>query len=426
MSNKKYAVWQAGGAMAPGAILLWTAVWLLTRALMVSELGFWRNDGHATGYQDVDLFQSWSTSILATHLLPHTPSWQYPPGAAWIFLLPGLASEHYGVAFVTLMLILDAVTTVLLARLALSGARSDGVWLWLLAIPALGTLPLLRFDMVPTCIAVAALTATSARVRGAIIGFGIMVKAWPVLLLITEGSRSSLRTALATATATCVTVTAISWLLLGNPFGFLGNQGGRGLELEAVAASPWYLLQALLGYKVNWADRYGSLELVGSIPDLVARVLAFAALVLAVALVAWWLKRDRLVRAAHSELVSNGADAAFTVVLWFITISRVLSPQYFVWLIGIGGVALASRACTVRRPVLMVAAATLVTQILLGVWGDLVTGGAGGAYLLVLRNVILLVAALDAGRSMFLQARISTVDTYSTASSGQRRQDRFD
>ena len=83
-------------------------------------------------------------------------------------------------------------------------------------------------------------------------------------------------------------------------------------------------------------------------------------------------------------------------MLCFIVLSPVLSPQYLVWLIGIGAVAMADRASVMRRPVMFVFVAVLITQALLACWGDLVTGGQNGAYLLSIRNGILLVAAVDA------------------------------
>ena len=47
---------------------------------------------------------------------------------------------------------------------------------------------------------------------------------------------------------------------------------------------------------------------------------------------------------------STLADAAFTAVLLFTTTSRVISPQYLLWLVGLGAVAWSSAAARWRSP----------------------------------------------------------------------------
>jgi hypothetical protein len=384
-----------------GQLLVLVAVWLLTRALVLSELGYLRHGTHVN-YQDVNVFHDWANRIAGTHQLPAEPAWQYPPGAVIVFLLPRLIPGHYCAAFVGIALIADLITTIALRSMSQRGASTEGVWLWLLAIPALGTLPLLRFDMIPTCIAVVALTLAASRLRdlkfGILAGLGIAVKAWPVLLLLAVRSRRGARSTALAAAVTAAAFMVVSWFTLGNSFGFLRHQSGRGLELEAVAATPWYLRQAITGHPVHWVGRNGSVEIVSAKADLIAQSLVVAMLALAVALVAWWVTWSRQTTRAIPDV---GRDAVFTAVLLFIVLSEVLSPQYLIWLIGIGAVAVASPSCRVRRPVATVAVAVLLTRALLACWGDLVSNGANGAYLLSIRNVVLVVAAVDATVTMW-------------------------
>ncbi|MCZ9338374.1 hypothetical protein NGM37_11350, partial [Streptomyces sp. TRM76130] len=72
-----------------------------------------------------------------------------------------------------------------------------------------------------------------------------------------------------------------------------------------------------LGPYVDWVST-GALTLTG---------MAFGWLLL------WRLRAARF--AAHTA-----ADAAFTAVLMFTVTSRVISPQYMVWLVGLGAVCL--------------------------------------------------------------------------------------
>ena len=385
--------------------------WLATRTLMIYELGYFRH-GIPVKYQDVEVYQSWANRIVETHQLPGEAAWQYPPGAAVVFLLPRLIPSHYGAAFVGLVLIADAIAALVLVSLSRRGGSAQGVWLWLLAIPVLGTLPLLRFDTIPTCIAVVALALVSARSRnfrsGLLVGLGIAVKIWPVLVLLAVRTRRGARSAVLAAAATVAAFLVVSWLVLGDALGFLGNHRGRGLELEAVAATPWYLRQALTGHAVDWAGRNGSVEIVSAKADLIARVLLVAMFGLAIALVIWWLRWTRRPTRSGPDV---GRDAVFTAALLFVVLSEVLSPQYVIWLVGLGAVAVASPSCRVRRPVWITAVGVVLTAALVVHWGDLVHNGTVGAYLLSMRNMVLLVAALDAALTMWRALREARVET---------------
>jgi Glycosyltransferase family 87 len=386
---------------------LWAAAmtWILTRALMVSELGYLRA-GTKIEYQDVNVFQNWADRIFSTRLVPGEPAWQYPAGAVLVFLVPRVAPGHYGAAFVSLILVADAMTTVALVVLGRRYGTAAGAWLWLLVLPMLGTLPLLRFDVIPTCIAVVALALAAtagARRFGFVVGVGAAVKAWPVLLLLAVSNRRNGRTSTIVAAVTTAIIAAVGWLALPNSLDFLIHQGGRGLELEAVAATPWYLRQAITGQAVQWVGRNGSLEIVSPKADLLSHGLVGGMLLVGVALIIWWIKWTRGMAEGADEVgrVEVGRDMAFTAVLLFVVVSEVLSPQYLIWLVGMGAVAIASPRCRVRRPVAAVVVAVIVTRALLATWGDLVSNGSSGAYLLCIRNGILVFAAVDAAVTMF-------------------------
>ena len=54
-------------------------------------------------------------------MIPNEDCWQYPPGAAFLILIPRIGPASYGATFVGLMLIIDLVG---LGLLALLGRRS--------------------------------------------------------------------------------------------------------------------------------------------------------------------------------------------------------------------------------------------------------------------------------------------------------------
>jgi len=65
----------------------------------------------------------------------------------------------------------------------------------------------------------------------------------------------------------------------------------------------------------------------------------------------------------------------------------------------------------VRRSVGITAVGVVLTAALVVHWGDLVHNGSVGAYLLSMRNVVLLVAAVDAASTMWRALREARVET---------------
>ncbi len=103
----------------------------------------------------------------------------------------------------------------------------------------------------------------------------------------------------------------------------------------------------------------------------------------------WWRIRARVFTP------STPADAAMAALLVFVTTSRVISPQYLIWLFGVGAVCLTFR-CTTQRPVVvLLMAATALTSVEFPLfWQDVIAGNAGLGAVLVVRNVLLAAATL--------------------------------
>jgi hypothetical protein len=381
-------------------IALWVGVWALTRILMIALVGFWHPDG--AHYQDVDLYATWSQQMADSGEIPNLDLWQYPPGAAYLMLIPRLSPEAFQPTFMSMMLVFDFIGLCLMVRFAGEEQRDTGVWIWLLLLPLLATavgqggMPLLRFDLVPTVAAMAGLLVIHRRpaMFGALAGIGASIKVWPILLLFGEWDRKRLLTSALAALAGIAAIFAITALVLGDPFGFLDDQGGRGLQWESIGTLPWKLREAITGHAPPLEARFGSNEIASGLGDATARVLDVAALLmLAGAGILWWL-RDRGIRAGRHELedVALSRDFVFTVSLLFVVISRVLSPQYMIWLVGLAAIVLTSRRTRIGRAAWLAVAAIVLTA---GV-------DPNSGISLVVRNLVLLAAALDAAISLSL------------------------
>jgi hypothetical protein len=378
--------------LADRKVWIWATVWLLTRGLIVSHVGFWNDVTHLQ-FEDVHTYEVWSNELVTNHALPAEEAWQYPPGAAFLMLLPRLSWASFGDSFVALMLFFDLIGLVLLARLGRREGSDAGVWVWLLGMPLLRVLPVLRFDLVPTVIGVAALVVIHRRPNwfGALAGLGATVKVWPIAVLFGEWDRRRLLHALAAALAIIVFVFVVSAIFFGDQSGFLTEQNGRGLQVESVATLPWHLRQIVTGEAPHVVLRFGAWEIASHPADVVASLLKWATLAALAAAAAWWLARARAIHRGRRELAEAAVsrDFVFAVVLLLVVTSRVLSPQYMIWLLGLAAVVLTASNTRLARPAWIVIGALILT-----------TSAYGSADNTLIRNIALLAATLDASVTM--------------------------
>jgi Glycosyltransferase family 87 len=370
---------------------VWLAVWVATRALIVAEVGFW-----ATGHprlEDVNNYSTWSHVLTSEGAFPGGDAWQYPPAAGLLMLVPRILPGTYGEAFVGLMLLVDFVGLVLLARLARRSGNDTGVWVWLLAMPLLGTFAVLRFDLVPTVIAIAALLVVHRRPQwfGALAGLGASVKLWPVLVLFGEWDRQRLLRSIAAAVAVVAVVFVGSAIAFGNPAGFLSHGNNRGLQEEAVATIPWQLEQIVSGDPYPREIRFGAWEVASSTAEAVATALEWLTLAALAAAAVWWWRWRARIREGWDWLADAAVsrDFVFTVVLLVVVTSRVLSTQYMVWLLGLAAVVLSAGTTRLARPAWVVVGATALS-----------TATFKSPELTLIRDLALLAATVDAAIAM--------------------------
>jgi Glycosyltransferase family 87 len=380
---------------------IWGGIWVLALALMVVQVGIWN---HVTGvnYQDTDQYSLWSEILAHQRIMPPEDTWQYPPGAAFLLLVPRIGVAWLGAAyqpsFMVMMILVDLAGLGVMIHLARRTGRNVGVWIWLLTMPLLQAYPILRFDLMPTVLVMAALAIVHRRPAwfGALVGIGAAIKVWPIVALLGEWDRRRLLRSAAVAAGVIALVFAVAAHMFGNQSTFFDNQDVRGLEVEAVGAMPWYLRQTVTGKVAATAQRDGSLEIASGVADKIAAVLKWLGLLVLVAAALWWVARDRAIRRGRLDLAEAAVsiDFVFTVVLLQIVVSRVLSPQYMVWLVGLSAVILTAGTRRMARPGWMVVGAVVLTA-------GLYQSPAN----MLIRNTTLLGASLDATAAMILLLR---------------------
>ncbi|MEU1026785.1 hypothetical protein ABZ366_32920, partial [Streptomyces sp. NPDC005904] len=177
---------------------------------------------------------------------------------------------------------------------------------------------------------------------------------------------------------------------------FLTFQRDRGTEVESLGALVFHVGRHL-GWRGEVRLNYGSVEFLGPYVPLVS---AAAQLLSAAALS--WLVAWRLY--ARAWAANTLADAAFVAVLLFTVTSRVISPQYMLWLVGAAAVCLAFRTSRMELPVRLVLVATFVTFLEFPVWfSHVVVSDPLGVALMGVRNGLLVAATLLACRTLWRQ-----------------------
>src|SRR5262245_59089712 len=78
-------------------VWIWIVVWVATRALIVADVGFW-DHVHRLHLQDVANYDTWSHQLTAGSF-PSGETWQYPPGAALVMLVPRVGPWSYADSF---------------------------------------------------------------------------------------------------------------------------------------------------------------------------------------------------------------------------------------------------------------------------------------------------------------------------------------
>ncbi|MEU3838837.1 glycosyltransferase 87 family protein [Streptomyces sp. NPDC028635] len=371
-----------------------TAAWLATRGLMLWVLTHSTPAALGNGrvaHEVWGLYHHWM-NVLAHGAFPaHDTLWQYPPGAGLVMLSPAaLPGLTYLQAFVVLTLLCDAAVTFALARAGRrDGGSGLGAWYWTCGLPLLLHLPLARYDVIVTAFAVLALLALARfpRAGGALAALGALVKVWPVLVLLGTAKGRATRTAWIWAAAVGAVTCALLGLVFRNSLSFLGNQGGRGVQIESLGGT-------LLGLArhAGWPGRvryqYGAMEFVGPHVTAVAHA-SLALTAVSFALLLLWRLRSRRWTAA------TPCDAALAAVLLFTVTSRVVSPQYLIWLLGLSAACLTVRH-TVQRPVtVLVAVAAAVSVVVYPVmYREVILSTTTGVGLMLARNGLLAAAAI--------------------------------
>jgi uncharacterized membrane protein len=348
------------------------------------------------------VFQLYGDRVLHGKIPYRDFSLEYPPGALPPLVVPSFfPSGDYDKAFMWFELVCGLACIVFVAiAMATPAVRArraySAVAITALAPLALGPLTLQRFDLWATAFCIgglAALVHSRNRLAFAALGVGTAAKIFPAVLVPLgylyvarrRGVREARRGLVAFVLALVVVVGPFLVLGPGGVRFSLTRQTGRALQIETLGSSALLAAHSLGAYAAHSDFGSGSWNLEGTLPDALA-ALQTAVQLAAVLLV--WIVFARGSRSREQLVVGSAAAVAVWAVF-----GKVLSPQYLLWLLPLVALVVGRRPTKLAFPAVLVAALGLTQAVYPGRY-DALTGLASfPIWLLVARNVLLIVLA---------------------------------
>lgn len=292
------------------------------------------------------VYEPWAAQALSGGpIVGVTETWVYPQLALVPMLLTTLLSTPlipllgvsgaFLIAWAVLVTVLDAVAFRVLLGRSPSRPRVTAGWFWIAALLLLGPIAIYRIDAITVPIAVVAGLWLSTRpaLAAALLTVAAWIKIWPGALLIAAlvALRARLRMLIAAAAVTAGVMVLL--LLLGADgelWGFLTEQTGRGLQIEAVAATPFLWLALSGAARIEYSFEILTFQITAGGVDVVTALLTPLMLLIAAGITAIGVVKTSRGASFHRLF----PPLALALVVGLIVSNKVGSPQFQSWLIA--------------------------------------------------------------------------------------------
>jgi hypothetical protein len=266
-----------------------------------------------------------------------TESWVYPQLALLPMLFTWLFAwaVSYTPAWAITVALVDAVAFAVLVGRGRSTGRNVAAWFWLVFIALMGPVALYRLDAITVPLGILGCLWLVGRpwLGAALLAVATWIKVWPAALLAAAVIAVRRRGAVIGGAAVVSAVTLAVVFLAGGgryAFGFVGDQTGRGLQVES-PVSTFYLWDVMLGgsSRVFYNPDLLTFEVFGPFVDPVIDVMTplliagVGGVALLGAVKAW----------RGASFAALFPPLALALVAAFIALNKVGSPQYMVWLV---------------------------------------------------------------------------------------------
>ena len=298
-------------------------------------------------YSGTGLYYQYASAIVAGQVPYRDVFIEYPPFAIVFFTLPRVIGASFRWYYVWYQVLIVAADLAVLVSLYAARERSTVPWRVLTPYTALllavGPIALQQYDLFPAALTMLAVLSFAQRRDAAawvLLALGAMTKVYPALLapvflMLADGPVATrIRRAALVFGATCIVV--LLPLLIVAPSSLermIAFHSERGIHLDSVYATIAFAARALGLTFVGVAVTYRSWNITGPAADMLTRV---ATPVLAVALVASYtvVRRhaSRLGDDARRDVRVVATSSALVLLAGLVT-SKVLSPQYLIWVL---------------------------------------------------------------------------------------------
>ncbi|WP_045280938.1 glycosyltransferase 87 family protein [Microbacterium oxydans] len=292
------------------------------------------------------VYEPWATQALSGGpIVGITETWVYPQLALVPMLLTKVlsmplvpllgASGAFLIAWAVLATALDALAFGVLVGRAPARSRSTAAWFWTAALLLLGPIAIYRIDAITVPIAVVGGLWLLSRpaLAAALLTIGAWIKIWPAVLVVaaTVALRSRIRMLLAAAAVTAGVVVVL--VVLGADhelFGFLTEQTGRGLQIEAVAATPFLWLAVAGTARIEYSFEILTFQITAGGVEAVTALLTPLMVLIVAAIAAIGVAKTARGASFHRLF----PPLALALVVALIVSNKVGSPQFQSWLIA--------------------------------------------------------------------------------------------
>lgn len=370
------------------------------------------------------VYQPWSSAALGGGpVVGITESWVYPQLALVPMLLAQLLAVPFTVAlgqqagyligWALLVTLCDLLGFAALVGRGGTRRRRVAAWFWIGALLLLGPIAMYRIDAitVPVVVAGGLWLAHRPRVGAALLTIGAWVKIWPgaVVVAAIAAGRRSWQVLLSAASVTIVIIGVLLMLGAGgNLLGFLGMQTGRGLQIEAVGATPFLWMVVAGAARIEYSYEILTFQITAPGADLVSTLLTpLMVLVVAGILVVGALRARG--GAAWQRLLP---PLTLALVTGLMVTNKVGSPQFHTWLIPPVILWIVfDRARSRTAGVLVLVLCTLTFAIYPLTYDQLLRAEALPMLLLTARNLLLVVLLVHAVHAVVRVPRGSVTTT---------------
>jgi uncharacterized membrane protein len=358
----------------------------------------WVSPWDAEQVTDLPIYAAYAQLFLDGSFPYRDVAFEYPPLAAPLLALAGVAGTDYDTyryAFALLAFLLAAAALLLCGRIAGRTGGSPPRAMFAIALAPLLTGAMIRthFDLFPVVLVLAGLALLvddRPRAGLAVLGMGIVAKGFPLVVvpvalawLVARGERrAAIDGALACGVAVAGVVLAAVALSASGAWDAVAYHLDRPPQIESMPASLLLAFDALGAGTADVVTSFKSEGVLHPAGDAVVIVLSglLIAVVAALAFTAA-ARRDEPDDRRALVICSLAAIAAFAVL------GKVLSPQFLIWVVPLGALALAWRLHALAAAV---ALALLLTQIEFPTrYGDVAAREAGALWLVAARNAAL-------------------------------------